>query len=94
MAKTYLLQTIPNDIYILIDSMETAKEMWDEIKKLMIGTDLGIKTKKANILTAYDGFKALPGEALHETYNRFVQLINEMRKIKVVKSNMEMNIRF
>ncbi|CAH9126869.1 unnamed protein product [Cuscuta epithymum] len=94
MAKTYLLQAIPNDIYILIDSMETAKEMWDEIKKLMIGTELGLKTKKANILTAYDGFKALPGEALHETYNRFVQLINEMRKIKVVKSNMEMNIRF
>ncbi|CAH9125781.1 unnamed protein product, partial [Cuscuta epithymum] len=43
MAKTYLLQAIPNDIYILIDSMDSAKEMWDEIRKLMEGTNLGLK---------------------------------------------------
>ncbi|CAH9075281.1 unnamed protein product [Cuscuta europaea] len=94
MAKTYLLQAIPNEVYVLIDSMQTAKEMWDEIEKLLQGTSISLKTKKTTILIAYDSFKAGPGEPLNETYNRLVQLVNELRKIKVFRSNLELNIRF
>ncbi|CAH9116790.1 unnamed protein product [Cuscuta epithymum] len=61
-AKAYLLQAIPNEIYMQIISMSTAKEMWDEMYKMMQGTEVGAKVKKVNMLTTYDPFKAKQGE--------------------------------
>ena len=37
LAKSFLLQSLPNDIYTSVDSHKTAKAMWDEIAKQMQG---------------------------------------------------------
>ncbi|GJY02514.1 hypothetical protein Tco_0360666 [Tanacetum coccineum] len=39
-VMNYLLQSIPNDIYNLVDACKTAKEMWEQIKRLMYGFDV------------------------------------------------------
>nr|GFA21929.1 hypothetical protein [Tanacetum cinerariifolium] len=39
-VMNYLLQAIPNDIYNSVDACKTAKEMWEQIKRLMFGSEL------------------------------------------------------
>ena len=41
LSKSYLIQSLPNDIYARIDCHETGKSMWEEICRLMHGTDKG-----------------------------------------------------
>ena len=68
--------------------------MWDEIEKQMRGTKVGERIKVANALTSYDGFKAREGELLESTYHCYCNLLNELRKNGIHKSDMEINLKF
>ncbi|GJX46908.1 retrovirus-related pol polyprotein from transposon TNT 1-94 [Tanacetum coccineum] len=39
LARSLLIQGLPNDIYSLIDSNDTAKDLWDALKRQMRGSD-------------------------------------------------------
>nr|GEV44565.1 hypothetical protein [Tanacetum cinerariifolium] len=41
LARSLLIQGLPNDIYSLIDSNETAKDLWDALKRQMRGSEYG-----------------------------------------------------
>ncbi|CAH9061103.1 unnamed protein product [Cuscuta europaea] len=60
----------------------------------MQGTDVGIKTKRAHTLSAYDSFFARAEEDLEDTHQRYLMVPNEMRKINIQKTNMEVNLHF
>ena len=68
--------------------------MWDEIEKQMRGTKVGERIKVANVLTSYDGFKAREGELLESTYHHYCNLLNELQKNGIQKSDMEINLKF
>ncbi|KAI3729786.1 hypothetical protein L6452_18454 [Arctium lappa] len=94
-ARYLLLQSIPNEIYIKIDSYKaTTKKMWDQLEKMMVGSKVGNQMKVANCINTYEEFKAKRGESLEDTYDRFVSLINEMTKNKVKKKQIEKNVKF
>ncbi|GJZ78807.1 copia protein [Tanacetum coccineum] len=42
LARSLLIQGLPNDIYSLIDSNDTAKDLWDALERQMRGSDLGL----------------------------------------------------
>nr|GEY34917.1 retrovirus-related Pol polyprotein from transposon TNT 1-94 [Tanacetum cinerariifolium] len=42
-----ILLGLPEDIYALVDSCETAKEIWLRVQQMMKGFDIGIQEKKA-----------------------------------------------
>ncbi|KAJ9565746.1 hypothetical protein OSB04_001712 [Centaurea solstitialis] len=94
LSKSYLIQSLPNDIYANIDCNNTGKAMWDEICSLMHGTEKGIQMKRSNLLTKFATFKGREGELLEDTYHRFYTMINELRKNKIKKSQLEINIQF
>ncbi|KAI3696664.1 hypothetical protein L6452_29124 [Arctium lappa] len=95
LAKSYLLQSLPNDIYACIDSFkDSSKKMWDQIEKMMMGSHINNQLKVTNCITRYDGFKARKGETLTETYERFNMLLNDLQKNKITKTNTENNIKF
>ena len=95
LAKTYLLQSLPNDIYTSIDSYKaTAKGMWDQIENMMVGTKVGNQLKVTNCINNYEDFKAKEGESLTETYNRYCLLLNELSKNKIQKTLIENNVKF
>nr|GFA40819.1 hypothetical protein [Tanacetum cinerariifolium] len=39
-VMNYLLQAIPNDIYNSVDACKNAKEIWEQIRMLMFGSDV------------------------------------------------------
>ncbi|KAI3692291.1 hypothetical protein L6452_32105 [Arctium lappa] len=94
-ARSLLLQSIPNDIYIKIDSYKaTAKKMWDQLQKMMMGSKVGNQMKVANCINSYEEFKAFEDESLADTYERYVLLLNELSKNKVKKKQIENNVKF
>ncbi|KAJ9545582.1 hypothetical protein OSB04_025289 [Centaurea solstitialis] len=94
LAKSYLIQSLPNEIYANIDCNDTGKAMWDEIRSLMHGTEKGIQMKRTNLLTKFATFKGREGELLEDTYHRFCTMINELRKNNLKKSQLDINIQF
>ncbi|KAI3665028.1 hypothetical protein L6452_43644 [Arctium lappa] len=94
-ARSLLLQSIPNEIYINIDSYKAiAKKMWDQLEKMMMGSKIGNQMKVANCINNYEEFKAKARGSLEETYERFVSLLNELAKNKVKKKQIENNVKF
>nr|GEV44460.1 retrovirus-related Pol polyprotein from transposon TNT 1-94 [Tanacetum cinerariifolium] len=73
LATSLLFQGLPNDIYSLIDSNETAKDLWDALERQMRGSEYGEQDRKAVILYEYETFKATEGEQLFDTYLRYLQ---------------------
>nr|GFA24781.1 hypothetical protein [Tanacetum cinerariifolium] len=73
LARCLLIQGLPNDIYSLIDSNETAKDLWDALERQMCGFEYGEQDRKAAILYEYETFKAIKGEQLLDTYLRYLQ---------------------
>nr|GEV35120.1 uncharacterized mitochondrial protein AtMg00810-like [Tanacetum cinerariifolium] len=73
LARSLLIQGLPYDIYSLIDSNDTAKDLWDALERQMRGSEYGEQDRKAAILYEYETFKATKGEQLLDTYLRYLQ---------------------
>nr|GFB89796.1 hypothetical protein [Tanacetum cinerariifolium] len=80
LARSLLIQGLPNDIYSLIDSNKTAKDLWDALARHMLGSKYGKQDRKAAVLYEYETFKASEGELLLDTYIRYLQVINDLKK--------------
>nr|GEY38037.1 hypothetical protein [Tanacetum cinerariifolium] len=80
---------LPNDIYSLIDSNETAKDLWDALERQMRGSEYAEQDRKAAILYEYETFKATEGEQLLDTYLRYLQYGTLLRQ---TKNLMDINI--
>nr|GEW06339.1 hypothetical protein [Tanacetum cinerariifolium] len=73
----YLLQAIPNDIYNLVDACKNAKEMWEQTKRLMFGSDVTNYDGKVDIQTKNAGYggnamKYEAGSNLNDEENDFM----------------------
>nr|GEZ15010.1 DUF4219 domain-containing protein/UBN2 domain-containing protein [Tanacetum cinerariifolium] len=78
LARSLLIQGLPNDIYSLIDSNKTAKDLRDALARHMIGSVYGEQDRKAVVLYEYETFKATKEELLLDTYIRYLQNKNLM----------------
>nr|GEY71298.1 DUF4219 domain-containing protein/UBN2 domain-containing protein [Tanacetum cinerariifolium] len=47
LARSLLIQGLPNDIYSLIDSNKTAKDLWDALARHMLRSEYGEQDRKA-----------------------------------------------
>nr|GEZ78724.1 hypothetical protein [Tanacetum cinerariifolium] len=60
----------------------------------MRGFEYGEQDRKAAILYEYETFKAIKGEQLLDTYHRYLQVINDLKKYGYKKDNCELNYKF
>ncbi|KAJ9542659.1 hypothetical protein OSB04_029165 [Centaurea solstitialis] len=93
-ALTLLTMAIPNDLFNRVDSRNTAKELWDELEKQFQGTERSIQAKLNQAIGAYEGFKALEGETLADSFSRFNIILNDLRRNGMQKSTSEINFKF
>nr|GEX15889.1 putative reverse transcriptase domain-containing protein [Tanacetum cinerariifolium] len=94
LARSLLIQGILNDIYSLIDSNKTAKDLWDALARHMLGSQYEEQDRKAAVLYEYETFKATEGEVLLDTYIRYLHVINDLKKCGYSKDNCELNFKF
>nr|GFD39558.1 hypothetical protein [Tanacetum cinerariifolium] len=57
-------------------------------------TEYGEQDRKAAVLYEYETFKATEGEFLLDTYIRYLQVINDLKKCGYSKDNYELNFKF
>nr|GEX96404.1 hypothetical protein [Tanacetum cinerariifolium] len=94
-AQVSLARTAPNSILTLKDpNNETAKDSWDALERQMCGSEYGEQDRKAAILYEYKTFKAIEGEQLIDTYLRYLQVINDLKKCGYKKDNYELSYKF
>nr|GEW28054.1 hypothetical protein [Tanacetum cinerariifolium] len=82
LARSLLIQGLPNNIYSLIDSNKTAKDLYDALEMHMLGSEYGEQDRKATVLYEYKTFKATERELLLKTYIRYLQYATMMRQNK------------
>nr|GEV71437.1 retrovirus-related Pol polyprotein from transposon TNT 1-94 [Tanacetum cinerariifolium] len=68
---------------------KTAKDLWDALARHMLGSEYGEQDRKAAVLYEYDTFKATEGELLLDTYIRYLQVINDLKKCGYSKDNLK-----
>nr|GEY22162.1 hypothetical protein [Tanacetum cinerariifolium] len=59
---------------------QDCKRLWDALARHMLGSEYGEQDRKAEVLYEYKTFKATEGELLLDTYIRYLQVINDLKK--------------
>ncbi|GKB42374.1 hypothetical protein Tco_0887316 [Tanacetum coccineum] len=90
-AMDILLQGLPKDIYTLINHYTNAKDIWDNVKMFLEGSELMKDERESQLYDDFEHFRQNKGETIHEYYVRFTKLINDMRNIKMTMPKMQLN---
>nr|GFA00450.1 putative zinc finger, CCHC-type [Tanacetum cinerariifolium] len=89
-----LLQGLPKDIYTLINHYTDAKDIWDNVKMRLEGSELTKEDRESQLYDDFKHFRQHKGDSIHDYYVRFAKLINYMRNIKMTMSKLQLNSKF
>nr|GEV03211.1 integrase, catalytic region, zinc finger, CCHC-type, peptidase aspartic, catalytic [Tanacetum cinerariifolium] len=89
-----ILLGLPEDVYAAVDSCETAKEIWERVRQMMKGSDIGEQEKKAKLFNEWEMFTSTDGESIKSYYHRFMQLMNDLKRNKHFPENIASNLKF
>nr|GEU58968.1 hypothetical protein [Tanacetum cinerariifolium] len=64
-----ILLGLPEDIYAVVNSCETAQEIWLRVQQIMKGSDIGIQEKKAKLFNEWERFTSNEGESIESYYH-------------------------
>ncbi|GJU74616.1 hypothetical protein Tco_1266021 [Tanacetum coccineum] len=93
-ATNILLQGLPRDIYKLINHNTDVKDIWDNVKMLLEGSELTKDDRESQLYDEFEHFGQHKGENIHDYYARFTKLINDMRHIKITMPKIQLNSKF
>ncbi|GJR21200.1 retrovirus-related pol polyprotein from transposon TNT 1-94 [Tanacetum coccineum] len=90
----FLFKQYQNDIYNSVDACKNAKEMWEQIKRLMFGSEVTSHVRHSRLMDEFDKFAAKEGESLESVYERLATLMNIMDCNNVRPISVLMNTKF
>nr|GEX18754.1 Gag-Pol polyprotein [Tanacetum cinerariifolium] len=91
--QTILLGLL-EDVYAVVDSCETTKEIWEHVRQMMKGSDIGEQEKKAKLFNEWEKFTSTDGESIESYYHQFMQLMNDLKRNKNFSKNISSNLKF
>nr|GEX34021.1 hypothetical protein [Tanacetum cinerariifolium]GEX38258.1 hypothetical protein [Tanacetum cinerariifolium] len=89
-----ILLGLPEDVYAVVDSYETGKEIWERVRQTMKGSNIGEQEKKAKLFNEWEKFTSTNGESIKSYYHRFMQLMNNLKRNKHFPENIASNLKF
>ncbi|GKB79261.1 retrovirus-related pol polyprotein from transposon TNT 1-94 [Tanacetum coccineum] len=81
-ATNILLQGLPKDIYTLINHYTDAKDIWDNVKMLLEGSELTKEDRESQLYDDFEHFRQNKGETIHDYYVRFVTVMKLNRGLR------------
>nr|GEW92657.1 hypothetical protein [Tanacetum cinerariifolium] len=85
-ADDQVIQTIllglSEEIYVAVDSCETAQEIWLRVQQTMKGSNIKIQEKKAKLFNEWERFTSTDEESIESYYHRFSKLMNDFKRNK------------
>nr|GEU54010.1 hypothetical protein [Tanacetum cinerariifolium] len=79
-----ILLSLPEDVYAVVDSCETAKEIWERVRQMTKGSNIGEQEKKVKLFNEWEKFTSTDGESIESYYHRFMQLMNDLKRYVTV----------
>ncbi|GKC27574.1 retrovirus-related pol polyprotein from transposon TNT 1-94, partial [Tanacetum coccineum] len=67
-ATNIILQGLPKDIYSLINHYIDAKDIWDNVKMLLEGSELTKEDRESQLYDDFEHFRQNKGETIHSYY--------------------------
>nr|GFC72220.1 hypothetical protein [Tanacetum cinerariifolium] len=89
-----ILLGLPEVIYAVVDSYETAQEIWLRVQQMMKGSNIGIQEKKAKLFNEWKMFTSNDGESIESYYHRFLKLMNDLKRNKHFPKKIASNPKF
>ena len=78
---------LTNDVFRKSDSYKNfAKEIWEQLEKIMQGSKVRNQFRVTTIMDRYEKFNMKEGESMDDAYDRFVLLMNEMKKNNIQRT--------
>nr|GEV17943.1 hypothetical protein [Tanacetum cinerariifolium] len=93
-ATNILLHGLTRDIYKLINHNTDAKDIWDNVKMLLEGSELTKDDRESQLYDEFEHFGQHKGENIHDYYVRFTKLINDTRHIKMTMPKIQLNSKY
>nr|GEV79931.1 hypothetical protein [Tanacetum cinerariifolium] len=81
-ATNILLQGLPKDIYTLINHYTNAKDIWDNMKMLLEGSELTKEDRESQLYDDFEHFRLHKRETIHDSYGRFVTAVKLNRGLR------------
>nr|GEW94069.1 hypothetical protein [Tanacetum cinerariifolium] len=81
-ATNILLQRFPKYIYTLINHYTDAKDIWDNVKMLLEGSELTKEDRESQLYDDFEHFRQHKGESIHNFYGRFVTAVKLNRGLR------------
>nr|GEY01797.1 hypothetical protein [Tanacetum cinerariifolium] len=76
-----ILLGLPEDMYAVVDSCETAQEIWLRVQQMMKGSDIGIQEKKAKLFNEWERFTSNDMESIESYYHRNLNGYNVVQNV-------------
>ncbi|GJZ92511.1 hypothetical protein Tco_0664576, partial [Tanacetum coccineum] len=73
---------LPKDIYYLINHYTGAKDIWDNVKMLLEGSELTKEDLESQLYDDFEHFRQHKGETIHDYYVRFVTAVKLNRGLR------------
>nr|GEX77457.1 hypothetical protein [Tanacetum cinerariifolium] len=89
-----ILLGLHEDIYAVVDSCETAQEIWLRVQQMMKGSDIGIQEKNTKLFNEWERFTSNDGESIDSYYHRFLKLMNDLKRNKHFPEKIASNLKF
>nr|GEV56934.1 hypothetical protein [Tanacetum cinerariifolium] len=89
-----ILFSLPEYIYAVVDSCETAQEIWLQVQQMMKGSNIGIQEKKAKLFNEWERFTSNEGESIESYYHHFLKLMNDLKRNKHFPKKIASNLKF
>nr|GEW09579.1 uncharacterized mitochondrial protein AtMg00810-like [Tanacetum cinerariifolium] len=93
-TTTFHGRLVSSDVYAAVDSCETVKEIWERVRQIMKGSNIGEQEKKAKLFNEWEKFTSTDGESIESYYHRFMQLMNDLKRNKNFPENIAANLKF
>nr|GEW78654.1 hypothetical protein [Tanacetum cinerariifolium] len=93
-ATNIILQGLPLEVYALVSTHKVAKELWERIQMLMQGTSLTKQEQEFKLYDEFEKFAYRKGETLHDFYQRFSLLLNDMNMYNMKLEQFQVNTKF
>ncbi|GJT01627.1 hypothetical protein Tco_0822796 [Tanacetum coccineum] len=89
-----ILMVLPEDIYAVVDSCDTAQKIWLHVKQMMKGSSIRVQEKTAKFFNEWEMFTSTEGESIELYYHHFSNLMNDYSRNKHFLEMIAGNLKF
>ncbi|GKG13594.1 hypothetical protein Tco_0350554 [Tanacetum coccineum] len=83
-----------NSLRRILNSCETAQEIWLRVQQMMKGSDIRIQEKKAKLFNEWERFTSTNGESIESYYYHFSKLMKDFKRNKHFLEKITSNLKF